>query len=388
MRETTPRSFVLVLLQHKKGGTLKWCHVKKEQNRNTQTVTKKLMDATERRHAGENRASRSHVFTVNIPEMGAYLGRDELDIACETMLQDPGYRYMCAGQEVAPTTGTRHYQGYIHWGRTVRFKQAKKVLGECFKGTGCTSVFVQPARGTAEKSRTYCSKCDTDTPNEVFVEYGKLPDKQGSRTDLALVVQAVASGKSLEHIAMNHSDAFLKYSRSLQTLQNLTCSKPRDSAVVPTVYWLQGRTGVGKSRWAYETFGHEAYWKMNDKWWDGYTGQKVVIFDDYRPSLCTYAELLRILDRYPHRVQPKGGSMELSATTFVITTTDRPEVMWHSRTGEQMDQLLRRLTVIKEILMDGEIVLKDEKTPYVHWTKQEVRDYIALTHPQEAPHMF
>lgn len=111
---------------------------------------------------------------------------------------------------------------------------------------------------------------------------------------------------------------------------------------------------------------------MNDKWWDGYIGQDTVIFDDYRPNLCPFHELLRILDRYPMKVQPKGGSCELSATTFVITTTSRPEVLWHSRTSEQINQLLRRITNVVEFTQMGKIVLKSKDVKYKALSVDEV----------------
>ena len=43
-----------------------------------------------------------------------------------------------------------------------------------------------------------------------------------------------------------------------------------------------GETGVGKSKWAFDKFGGEAYWKPpNSKWWDGYEGQSVAIIDEF-----------------------------------------------------------------------------------------------------------
>lgn len=120
---------------------------------------------------------------------------------------------------------------------------------------------------------------------------------------------------------------------------------------------------------------------MNDKWWDGYSGQSLVIFDDYRPSLCPFHEILRILDRYPYRVQLKGSSIELSATSFVLTTCSRPEVLWHSRTTEQLGQLLRRITEIIEFTGIGEeIIWKSAEVPYLPLAP----DVVAEMFPQTA----
>ena len=43
----------------------------------------------------------------------------------------------------------------------------------------------------------------------------------------------------------------------------------------------------------------------NLQWFDGYMGQKVVCFDDFRKDFCTFHELLRLLDRYPMDVPVK-----------------------------------------------------------------------------------
>lgn len=48
--------------------------------------------------------------------------------------------------------------------------------------------------------------------------------------------------------------------------------------------WLYGPPGTGKSKQAIDIadklYGEEPYWKSQNKWWDGYTGQKVVLLDD------------------------------------------------------------------------------------------------------------
>ena len=113
---------------------------------------------------------------------------------------------------------------------------------------------------------------------------------------------------------------------------------------------------------------------MDGEWWDGYTGQPQVIFDDFRPGVVkSFNTLLRILDRYPLRVPVKGSSIELSATVFVLTCPSRPEVMYHRQTEENVNQLLRRITSIVEFSTTGEqTILKDGDTPYLAKTKEEL----------------
>jgi hypothetical protein len=89
-----------------------------------------------------------------------------------------------------------------------------------------------------------------------------------------------------------------------------------------------------------------------NKWWDGYEQQPAVIIDDYRRDFSTFAELLRLLDRYPHRVEKKGASIQFNSSTIIITTPKPPEETWAGRTEEDLAQLMRRITEVREFKAD------------------------------------
>ena len=115
-----------------------------------------------------------------------------------------------------------------------------------------------------------------------------------------------------------------------------------------TVYWFYGLSGSGKTREAIDLANGDYYISMrNLKWWDGYYGQKYVIIDDFRGDFCTFHELLRILDRYPYRVEMKGTSMWIqpSTTHIIITSCYHPEKVYDTR--EDIQQLLRRIDEIR-----------------------------------------
>lgn len=129
----------------------------------------------------------------------------------------------------------------------------------------------------------------------------------------------------------------------------------RDSSQEVTVHWYWGPTGTGKTRkalWeATEKYGDGVYIKStNSKWFDGYDGQKAVVFDDLRSSWFEYAYLLKLLDRYPTQVELKGGSRQFRATEIWVTSPFPPNEMYQKMQEtddgkrDLIDQLLRRVT--------------------------------------------
>jgi hypothetical protein len=157
--------------------------------------------------------------------------------------------------------------------------------------------------------------------------------------------------------------AIVKYNRGLTFLRSLL-APPRTTA--PTVIWLSGSTGTGKTRFAYDTalkyFEGDIWASSNGlQWFDGYEGQRCALFDDFRSKHVTtlpggFAFLLRLLDRYPMRVPIKGGFVNWNPCTIFITTPDAPAVTFvHRNTHipEDMEQLHRRITA--SYLFPGEI---------------------------------
>ena len=72
-------------------------------------------------------------------------------------------------------------------------------------------------------------------------------------------------------------------------------------------------------------------------------------------DFCKFHELLNLLDRYPYRVECKGGSRQFTSKTIVITTPLSPEETWENRTSEDLGQLLRRIDNILFLAMEPEL---------------------------------
>ena len=73
--------------------------------------------------------------------------------------------------------------------------------------------------------------------------------------------------------------------------------------------WIWGAPGVGKSHFARQVLGAEGYYpKLNNKWWDGYQSQKVVIMEDVDKETVKFLHHhLKIwADRWGSLARPRG----------------------------------------------------------------------------------
>ena len=85
-------------------------------------------------------------------------------------------------------------------------------------------------------------------------------------------------------------------------------------------------------------------------WFDGYIGQDIVLFDDYRANWFSFGMLLRLLDKYPLTVEVKCTTVNWRPTVIYITCPKRPEVLYANlaeRDDGAIQQLLRRIDEVK-----------------------------------------
>nr|WAE42874.1 MAG: replication associated protein [Cressdnaviricota sp.] len=238
-----------------------------------------------------------------------------------------GQEYLVVGQEIGQE-GTPHLQGYVYYATLKSLKQMKVLSARAHWET---------AKGNGEQNRTYCIK------EGHFVEFGVLPIA-GKRTDLAEIKKKINEGASMgELVDLATSFQGIKMAETMMKYQRMPNMRHLE------VFWYWGPTGTGKTYTAF-TENPEDCWISGKglRWWDGYSGQKTVIIDDYRRDFCTFHELLRILDVYPYRVEIKGSSMWLLANRIIITTPLNPRDTWAGRTTEELEQLLRRITIIRQ----------------------------------------
>lgn len=221
-----------------------------------------------------------------------------------------GAKYIIAGREKAPDTGTPHLQGYVIWHTNRRLSACKSVH---------STAHWEVAKGTTEQNVAYCSKEDD------YVEYGEKPDfRNGGEAEKLRWKQAreLAVIGNLEDVP---DDIYIRYYRTLKEIAKDNMSKPSDADDVTGV-WLYGPPGTGKSRKARDDY-PGAYLKMQNKWWDGYQGEEFVIIDDLDSK--ELGHLIKIwADRYSFLAETKGGAVHIRPKKIVITSNYSIEELW------------------------------------------------------------
>lgn len=215
--------------------------------------------------------------------------------------------YLRGQEEIGSDTGYRHWQLLAVFRRAVRLAAVKTIFGQ--------SCHAEPSRSSA--ANDYVWKEDTRVADTNF-EIGELPFKRNSKTDWDAAKQKAKEGRIDEVPA----DVYIKYYNTLKTIARDNMVKPDDLSA-PTGIWIHGPPGVGKSHFAREQY-PDAYLKPQNKWWDGYQGQRNVILDDFDSK--QLGHLLKIwADQYSFIAESKGHSAHIRPDRFVITSNYNPE---------------------------------------------------------------
>lgn len=236
-----------------------------------------------------------------------------------------------------------HYHVLLHFDCQVALSTVVKLFGDD------SGVHCEVMKGTFEQAKAYCTKDSDRVPGSAVFEWG-VPPQQGKRKDIDTVKDVLRAGGGMRDIAERVSS--YQALKSGELLLKFFEAK-RDWK--PEVLWFHGATGTGKTKRAFELFAEKKASESDEawvsgknlQWWEGYDAHQFVIFDDFRKDFCTFHELLRILDRYPYRVMTKGGSRQLLAKYIVITCPWKPEVLFNTRSDEDIQQLMRRIDSVE-----------------------------------------
>ncbi len=126
----------------------------------------------------------------------------------------------------------------------------------------------------------------------------------------------------------------------------------RDMADPHTGIWIFGEPGVGKSHWAATTYPDAFYKEPDNKWWDEYCSEKVVIIDEFVGGV-KLSLLLRWADKYKCKAESKGSMLRLFSNTTVVLSNHPPWEIYPNVSDKRKRAMYRRFKVYEMKIVAG-----------------------------------
>lgn len=268
-----------------------------------------------------SKQSSRYCFTLN-----NWVDNDEVVLAA---VAESHSKYLIYGKEVGECQ-TPHLQGFFTLSKVISLTGLKKLLGDRYH--------FEAAKGTSVQASEYCKK-EGD-----FVEFGTAPVER-QRSDLTLLAEAIAEGKSLQEVASLDPATYIRNYRGLANYQALQSQDYTHDSV--RGIWLHGPPGTGKSHHArlFAEARGTLYVKPQNKWFDGYAGEDSILLDDL--DINHLGHHLKIwADKYACTGEIKGGITKLRHKWFIITSNYHPNFLW-SEDDTMCQAVLRRFITIR-----------------------------------------
>lgn len=233
--------------------------------------------------------------------------------------------------------GTEHWQGVLH------LKAPGATMGSLKKWYGDEPHWERVK--SLPKALAYVRKEDSRVAGPWTI--GDVPEGgQGTRSDIVSFVESVKGGKRDAALIDEHPEAFVKYFKAAGAIR-LAVMPSRD--YMTELHILYGPPGTGKS-WSVDIItGGKAFYKPDKgEWWDGYMGDNDVVLDDFYGAMA-YSDMLKVVDRYKHIVQVKGGYAPFIAKRVFITSNSHPINWWPNIADKRA--FFRRITTLTEVTM-------------------------------------
>lgn len=126
-----------------------------------------------------------------------------------------------------------------------------------------------------------------------------------------------------------------------------------------TVYYIWGRTGLGKTRHVIEKYGYENVYRITDykNPFDGYKGEDVICFDEFNSSL-NIQSMNNLLDCYPLTLPARYSNKQACYTKVYIIANIPLDKQYQTIQYEYFEiyrAFLRRITNVLHFKEDGSI---------------------------------
>lgn len=240
-------------------------------------------------------SSRKYLLTINNPKEHGF----DHALIRQNLEQFKGCIYWCLCDEVGEE-GTPHTHIYAAFKNQVMFSTMKQRF---------YAAHIDAAKGSHRENRDYIRKegkwrdshkAETNLP-ETFEESGELPTESDRRVKQSeAILTMVEDGASDSEIIRAYPSAMNHLKSIEQARQTLLEEKYGREWREVDVTYIWGETGVGKTRSVVEKHGYRNIFRVTNYMhpFDGYKGQDVILFDEFRSSL-KFSDMLAFIDGHP-----------------------------------------------------------------------------------------
>lgn len=262
--------------------------------------------------------SRKYLLTINNPK-DYDMSHDQIK---EKLKELKSCVYWCMCDEIGLETKTHHTHLFIALRSSVYWSRIKKL----FPHGG-----IESCKGTAQQNRDYIrkegkyqdsEKKETNLP-ETFEEWGEMPiEKQGKRNDLAMLYEMISQGMSNYEIISTETKFLFDVEKIERARKVIKEEEYKNKWRDVEVHYIYGETGQGKTRYVMEKYGYQNVCKITDynkNPFDDYSGQPVLLLDDYRSNF-KLRDMLNYLDGYPLNLPARYVNRVACYTSVYITS--------------------------------------------------------------------
>ncbi len=249
-------------------------------------------------------------------------------------------------QEELSASGLKHVQMFVQMKDKLRMStMAKWLQGK---------AHIEQRHGPQQDAWDYCTPEGTKKSGAKGginpYTFGELKiDKPGKRNDYHGFVKMARDGEREEDIMMAYPMLYCRHAPLIGKIRARGLKQSRtaerlEKGVEVHIHW--GPTGTGKTRAVHEMYDEEDLWcniPGTSKWFDGYHGQAIALFDDFNSGIAI-TDMLRICDRYALLLQVKGAVVDWLPTKIYITSNINPNDWWMDASEEHKAAWKRRVT--------------------------------------------
>lgn len=222
---------------------------------------------------------------------------------------------------------------------------------------------IEKMMGTVVENREYLMKDgkwkgtekeETKLVN-TFEEFGTVPEeRQGQRNDLTALYDMIKEGKSNYEILEDNPNYMMQLEKVERCREILRYEQFKNIVREMHVEYWFGDPGSGKTSGVYKLYGgYDKVYRVTDNRnpWDGYKGQDVILFDDFRACDFDINILLKWLDIYPLELPCRYNNKQACFTHIYFTSNISFDQLYRTVQSEDAstwNAFCRRFNVIKE----------------------------------------